>query len=139
MKVSKIIVAGILVTVFNAILGGLTCGYMFSWIYRVPPVCAWKPMTGPPGMSFYIGSLLVSILLAAVYAVINKGIPGKSLVAKGLNYGFYVWAVGLLPGMFFTNAFMQVSCAIVIYMTVMGLLRLAVNGLIISLVLRTSE
>ncbi len=134
MKLGRILLAGVCVVIFNAIFGGVTCGWWFKWIYTVPPTVAWKPMTAAPGATYFIGSLLLSILLTAVYVRIYNGIPGKTVAERGMNFGFYVWAVGILPGMFATDMFMNVAFSAIIYMTVTGLIRTACGGLIIGLV-----
>lgn len=35
MKISKVLIATIVVSVFNFIVGALTCGGVFSWVYKV--------------------------------------------------------------------------------------------------------
>ncbi|MBU1083751.1 MAG: hypothetical protein KKG84_01530 [Candidatus Omnitrophica bacterium] len=128
----KILVAGIVVSIFNAIVGMVTCGGIFSWVYKLEPTNIWKPMEGPPGIEFFIGSFILSIILVFIYALINKGIPGKNKLAKGLVFGLGVWAVGILPGMLATYSFMTMSTTVVIYLTIMGLIKTPLVGLIIA-------
>ena len=132
MKIGRILVAGLVVTVFNAIVGMLTCGGVFSWVYKLEPTNIWKPMSGPPGAMFMIGSFILSVILSFVYALINKGIPGKNKLVKGLVFGLCVWAVGMLPGMLSTYAFMTVATTVVIYWTILGLIEIPLKGMIIS-------
>jgi len=134
MKTGKIVIAGIAVTIFNSIVGAVTCGGLFNWVYKLEPTNVWKPMEGAPGLSFLLGSLLLNIVLAFVYALLNKGIPGKNRLIKGLVFGLCVWAVGLLPGMFSTYSFMTVATPVIIYWTVMGLILTPLQGLLIALI-----
>lgn len=132
MKKWKILIAGVAITVFDVIVGMVTCGWLFNWVYGLEPTNVWKPMEGPPGVTFYIGVLALNIVLVFFYALLNKGIPGKSKLVKGLLFGLCVWAVGILPGMFATYSFMTVATTVVIYWTVSGLIQIPLKGLIIA-------
>jgi hypothetical protein len=132
MKMGKILIAALAVSVFGAVLGGVTCGWLFSWVYELEPTNVWKPMEGPPGLVFYIVSFLLNIVLAVVYALLRKGIPGKNKLIKGLIFGLCVWAVGILPGMFATYYFMTVATGVVLYWTILGLVEMPIKGLIIA-------
>ncbi|MDY6914524.1 MAG: hypothetical protein SVT52_08730 [Planctomycetota bacterium] len=132
MKIWKPLVAGLIVQVFNAIVGSVTCGGVFNWVYRLEPTNVWKPMDGPPGVTFYVGFLVLHIVLAFVYVLLKKGIPGPNRVIKGLVFGLCIWAVGTLPGMFATYLFMTVATQVVIYWTIMGLILSPIKGVIIA-------
>ncbi len=132
MKIVKILIAGVAVTIFDVIIGMVTCGGVFSWVYKLEPISVWKPMNGGPGAMFMIGSLILSIILSFVYALINKGIPGGNKLTKGIVFGLCVWAVGMLPGMFTTYAFMTVATTVVIYWTILGLIKTPLEGMIIA-------
>lgn len=133
MKIRKIFIAGVAVTIFNVIVGMATCGGVFNWVYKLEPVNVWKPMgDSGPGIIFMAGSLLLSIVLSFVYALINKGIPGNNKFVKGLVFGVCVWAVGMLPGMFATYTFMNVATTVVIYWTVLGSIKTPLEGMIIA-------
>lgn len=132
MKIGRILIAGVVVTVFNAIFGGITCGALFNWVYELEPTNIWKPMEGPPGAMFYIGSFILHIVLVFVYALVNKGIPGRNKLYKGFVFGLCVWAVGILPGMFSTYSFMTVATTVVIYWAISGLIQMPLQGVIIA-------
>jgi len=132
MKVIKVLFAGVVVEIFSAIVGFVTCGWLFNWVYKLPPTDVWKPMEGPPGLEVYIGGLILSIILALIYAIVQKGIPGKNKIAKGIVFGLCVWAVGTLPGMFATWAFMTVAETVIIYWTILALVVTPIKGIIIA-------
>lgn len=134
MKIGKIIVATIALSVFGFIFGGLTCGWLFNWVYKLEPTNVWKPMEGAPGLGFHIGGFFITMILVIVYALIHKGLPGKNKLAKGAIFGLCVWAVGILPGMFSTYSFMTVATGVVIYWAIIGLIELPIKGMIISLI-----
>lgn len=132
MKIGKIFIAAVVLSVFGAVFGAVTCGGIFSWVYKLEPTNVWKPMNGPPSLTFYIGSFLLNIVLAVVYALLRKGIPGKNKSTKGLIFGLCVWAIGMLPGMFSIYSFMTVATGVVIYWTILGLVEMLIKGLIIA-------
>jgi hypothetical protein len=132
MKIGKILIAALVVSLVSAIFAGVTCGWLFNWVYKLEPTNIWKPMDGPPGLGFYIGSFLLNAILAAVYVLLRKGIPGKNKFVKGLVFGLCVWAVGMLPGMFSTYAFMTVATGVIIYWALIGLVEIPIKGVIIA-------
>lgn len=134
MKAGRIVIAGVAVAIFNMVVGAVTCGGIFNWVYKLEPTNVWRPMEGGPGAIFMIGSLILSTVLSFIYAMINKGIPGGNKIVKGIIYGLCIWAVGTLPGMFATYTFMTVATAVVIYWTIMGLVKAPLEGIIIAVI-----
>lgn len=134
MKIGKLFLASAAVTVFHSLIGMLTCGWLFSWVYALQPTNVWRPMEGPPSVIFYIGQFVLSILFVYFYVLFKNGIPGSNKLAKGLVYGLAVFAVGCLPGMFATHIFMTVATTVVIYWTISGLICTPIAGLIAALV-----
>jgi len=132
MKIGKILIAAAVALVFNAILGAVTCGGIFSWVYKLEPTNVWRPTYTSIGLGFFVGSFLLNIILTVVYALLQKGLPGKNKLTKGLVFGLCVWAVGILPGMFSTYYFMTVATGVVIYWTILGLVEMPIKGLIIA-------
>ena len=133
MKLGRVLVAGIVIAVFNAVVGMILCGGVFNWVYKLEPINVWKPMEGPPGVEYFVGLLILSIIFVFVYALLNKGIPGNRL-GKGFIFGLCVWAVGVLPGMFATYIFMAVANTVVIYWTISALILTPIKGMIASII-----
>ena len=132
MKKGKIIIAAVAITIFDAVVGMITCGGIFNWVYKLEPVSVWKPMEGAPGLGFYVGALVLNIVLALVYALIHKGIPGRNRLVRGLIFGLCIWSIGTLPGMFATYSFMAVNATVVVYWGVLALIQNPLQGLIIA-------
>ncbi len=132
MKIWKPLVAILAVTVLGVAVGFVSCGMLFNWVYELEPTNVWKPMTGPPGVMFQLAHLGLNVVLVAAYLLIRKGLPGKSGLIKGLTFGLGVWAVGTLPGMFSTYAFMTVAPTVIIYWTILALVLCPLKGIIIA-------
>lgn len=132
MRILRIILAALVVSVLNSVWGFFTCGLWFSWVYLLPPVTIWRApidMTPAFWVFNYIGHFILTIIFVAVLRLIANGLPGKWLV-KGLSFGIIVWLVGILPGMFATFMFMTVNPIWVGYMTLNQLVWLPIMGLV---------
>ena len=130
MKIRKILLATLAVTLFASIVGALTCGGFFNWVYKLEPVNVWKPMTEAPSLIFYVVEFLLNMIFVGVYALFLKGIPGKNKFIRGLVYGLAVFAVGMFPGMFATYFFQSINPIVIVYWTVWGFVLKPLNGLI---------
>ena len=97
MKYWRIFIAGVVVTVFGTAVGWITCGWLFNWVYKIEPTNIWRRMDTIP-VAYYQASLALNIVLAFVYALLVKGIPGKNKLIKGLVFGLIMWLfMGLRP------------------------------------------
>ncbi len=75
---------------------------------------------------------MIHLLLAYVYALFVKGIPGKNRTSKGIVFGLCVFAVGIVPGMFSTYYFMNVAVTVVVYWTLSSLITYPLLGIVIA-------
>jgi len=132
MKTKKIIIAGVAISILDSIVGAVMCGGIFNWVYKLEPTNVWKPMGDAPGLTYFIGLLLLNFIFTAVYASLKEGIFGKDKFIKGLVFGLYVWLVGMLPGMFATYMFMTVAPTVIIYWTILALIQTPLKGLLTS-------
>lgn len=130
MNIKKLILAVLVVGIFNVLVGMVTCGGAFSWVYKLEPVNVWKPMTSVSFPLMIAGIFFVDLLFVWVYALIKNGIPGKNKYTKGLLYGLLVVLVGLIPGMVMTYTYMTVATTVVVYWTIWGFIVSPLKGLI---------
>ncbi len=134
MKIGRLIVSSVANTVLGSIVGALTCGGIFSWVYKLEPTNVWRPMEGAPGISFMVGVFVINLIFAVVYALLKNGLPGEKNWIKGSVFGLCVWSVGILPGMFFTYYFMTVATTVLVYWLVTDLIMLPIRGLIVAVI-----
>lgn len=130
MNVKKLIIAVFAVTVFSVLFGSITCGGVFNWVYRLEPTNVWKPMENFSFPLMIASCLISDLFFVYVYALINKGVPGKNKYTKGLLYGLLVWLVGMVPGMISTYLYQAIATTVVIYWTIWGLVASPLKGLI---------
>ncbi len=136
MDIKKIIIAGVLTTIISTILDFLTCGGFFNWVYQLEPTNVWKPMTGMTGSWFalvFLGGLFFNFILAWVYMLLYKAIPGDG-IKKGFNFGILVWLVGISPGLFAIYMTMTVATIVIVYWWLFGFIQLLIFGGIIAMI-----
>ena len=81
MNIKRIILAGVLVWSVSTVIRWLTCGWLFSWVYQIPPVEIWKTPEMIMAFGNTVGSLAVGLLAAVIFALVfgllYRGIPKK--------------------------------------------------------------
>ncbi len=130
----RLVLAAVAMSAFDIVFGMISCGWLFSWVYRLEPTYVWRKMEGGPGLFFMVGMLLLHLALAIVYSYLNVGIPYESLLAKGLFFGLCLWAVSTLPMILSTYTFMSVANGVLVYWTFSLLIQKIVKALILALI-----
>lgn len=134
MNVKKIMIAGIIIWLVDSLFGWLTCGWLFNWIYTLPPNI-WVAPAEMMASGNMIGANVVGIframIFASVFAFLYRGLPGEG-VKKGMNYGFIVWLVGTLSGIASMPFYMTIAAAVVMYWIVQGLVLALIDGAIVG-------
>lgn len=76
----RILISGVVIWIVGTVFGLLTCGWLFNWVYQLPPNI-WKDPTMMMSAGNIIGANLIglirAIIFALVFALLYKGIPGK--------------------------------------------------------------
>ena len=134
MNTKRLILAGLAVAAFCIAFGVVTCGWLFKWVYALPPTAIWRNFEGLP-LGYWglvdLGTFLISLIYVIVYAKVGC-VFGKSKAVRGLQFGFCLWFVAMIPGMFYTYAFMNIAAGVVVYSLARGLVELLIAGLIIA-------
>ncbi|MEA3515327.1 MAG: hypothetical protein U9R34_07640 [Nanoarchaeota archaeon] len=128
----KISLATIAIWIVSNILGFVTCGWLFNWVYQIPPNI-WKTaeqVTGNMVWATLLG-LIPAILFTVVFVILYKGIPGKG-IKKGINYGIIVWLVSAFGGLMTMPFYMTISATVIIYWIIQSLVVNVVNGIIVA-------
>lgn len=131
MKVVRGIIGGIVFGIVDWLLGGLFYGFLFNkWIMMNASL--WRPMESPLmqwGMPLV--DILSGMLIALVFAVIYKGIPGTG-VKKGIIYGFLLWLITRLAGELFMYVLMPYSFMLVVAGWLHGICGMLLGGALIA-------
>ena len=128
----KISLAAIAIWIATNVLGFVTCGWLFNWVYQIPPNI-WKTAEQVAGNMVWavLLSLVPAILFTVVFVILYKGIPGKG-IKKGINYGILVWLVSAFGGLMTMPFYMTISVTVIIYWIIQGLVVNVVNGIIVA-------
>lgn len=130
----RLVLAALAMSAFDIIFGMITCGWLFSWVYRLEPAYVWRKMEGGPGLFFMAGMLVLHFVLAVVYSYLHVGIPYQTLALKGLFFGLCLWGVSTLPMVLSTYTFMNVANGVLIYWTFSLLIQKVVKALILAFI-----
>ena len=80
MNAKRILISGVVIWIVGTVFGILTCGWLFNWVYTLPPNI-WKDPAVMMSAGNLIGANLIglvsAIIFALVYALLYKGIPGE--------------------------------------------------------------
>ena len=137
----KVLLAGLVITVVSSVWGMLTCGWLFNWVYFLEPMEIWKDINfqDPVFNSvFYGGVFVLNFLFAWVFALVYHGIPGEK-IGKGIWYGFLVWLIGILPGMFSLYVWTNMAVVVVIYWIANLLIERIIAGIIVASIYKPRE
>ncbi len=63
MNAKKIVISGVLIWIISSIFGFLTCGWLFNWVYQLPPNI-WRD----PAVMMSAGNMVGSNVLGVVRA-----------------------------------------------------------------------
>lgn len=126
----KILLIGVVAAIISIILGFVTCGWIFNFIYTLPPVEVWKIFTPTTFAIIIVYSLIYYTFITLIFAKVRKVLPIDN-VRAGLFYGTALWIVTSLNGAVPTFLFMNVNQIVPIYWALIGLL----DSLIIATVI----
>ena len=130
----RIFQAGVLVGIALLILNSIE-GWIFNGQYLNSDPALWKEMAGNWWIYMLAFNLVVGLILALVYGVLHNGIPDKG-ISKGIQFGFWVWLVGSVPGLLMTIITMAVPAELVVIWIVSNLFNLLIAGIILGAVIK---
>ncbi len=133
----KIFQMGILLGVILFVLGSIE-GWLSGGLYLASDPGLWKEMTGNWWLSSLIADLVIGLIFTLVYGIFYSSIPDKG-VGKGIQYGFWIWLVGTVPGLIMTFLTMAVPGELVVTWLITGLLNFLVMGILLGLMYQPKE
>lgn len=134
MNVKKVILATIVIWIVGFLFAWFTCGWLFNWVYQIPPIIWHGPetmmSTGNMIWSNLIG-IIRALLFVLVYIVFSKALAGQGAV-RGMQYGFFIWLVGALYGMASMPFYMTIATTVVIYWIIQALVLNLIMGALVG-------
>ena len=139
MNIKKLIITTLAIWIVSAAYTMLTCGWLFSWVYELPPMI-WKTpteiMASANMIGSYLAGVLVSFLFVFIFAFLYKKLPNKG-VKRGLLYGFLVWLVGPASGVIAMPFYMTIATIVVAYWVLSMLVKYLLLGAIVGVLYKT--
>jgi len=140
----RIILAAIVFLIISQVINTLEAYVTMSYYTDPTYATVWSkimmPKPGPPPMEFYYiswaFSFITGLIFAGVYTVVEKGVPGKTLVKKGLIYGLLIWLVGGLSGSLAMVLLVNLPVDLIGYWTVSGLIVNLLVGVAIAKIVK---
>jgi len=139
----KVIAAAIVFMIISQIIhtieAQLTMDYYTDPTYF--PVWS-KIMMGEVGLApeFMYYSLafafITGLLFSGVYTVFEKGVPGKTIAKKGVNYGLLIWLVGGIPSSLVMFLLVNVPVDLIAYWTVSALIINLLAGVAVARIVK---
>jgi len=132
MNTKRILLATIAIWIVSAVFGFLTCGWLFNWVYQIPPNI-WKTAGEMAGNMLWITiiGLIPALLFSLVFVILYKGIPGKG-IKKGVTYGILVWLVSSFGGLLTMPFYMTIAATVTVYWIIQALVISLINGAIVG-------
>ena len=94
---------------------------------------------GPPGVEFYVASfvftLVAGLIFAGAYSRIKASIRDKG-IRKGLRFGFGIFLISVIPGMFSLYLLINLPTMLIVSWTVSGLVTSLLGGIVIERLVR---
>lgn len=136
MNVKRLFLSAVALTVFHFFWGWLTCGWLFTSFYSLPPTEVWRSMENV-GASYWTlvnaGYFIIALIYTFVYSKVGKLIAGNWL-KKGLVYGLFLWLLTEVTGVYYSYNFMTINKVVLIYWLINGLISLLITGALIALI-----
>ncbi len=143
-NITKVLFAGCAIFFISFLVGGGSY-FLFGRIFNLEPTAIWKwtPAQGfnmPTGWwaILFLLNIILAIVFAFIYALIEKGLPGKG-IQKGLGFGIIVWIVGPIPALVTMYLMMNIAAGALIYFAFQSLFEWLIYGAVISLIYKTEN
>lgn len=126
----------------KVILSGLLAGFLMlivgfavSFVFQIffPELMGeytskiFRPWTDPLMMLYFLHPFLMGVVFAWAWDLTKVKFKG-TVWQRGFNFGVFVWAIAVFPGMFITYSSFMVSLTMIISWTVMGFVNAIVAG-----------
>ena len=128
----KLLFIGLPLGVLTTLVGWLTCGNLFSWVYEINPSFIWKTAEEISVPHIWGFTILLSILLVFVFGTVKNSLIQKCRILRGLHFGLLIWIVGSLAGGVAQYLYVITAHEVILYQLAWGLVVGGLQGVFIS-------
>jgi len=133
----KIFQIGILLGVILFVLSSIE-GWLAGSLYTVSDPNLWRPTTGHWWVYLLVFNLIVGLLFTLIYGLFYSAIPDRG-AARGLQFGFWIWLIGSVPGLLMTWLMMAVPEELIIVWLISGLVNYLIIGVLMGTMYKPKE
>jgi len=126
------LISGVLFGVLDAILHANPIAQQLYQVYQ--PIAK----TSVNAMAGILIDLAYGFILAAIFLLLYKSLPGKGGIAKGISYAFIAWFFRVVMSAASTYVMYAVPLQTITYSLVAGLVEMLILGLLYGLTLNPS-
>jgi len=142
-KITGVVAAGIVYAVISMVVNTLWAFIDMPYYLMQEYFAVWSklmmPTAGPPGVEFYVASfvftLVAGLIFAGVYSRVKASIRDKG-IRKGLRFGFGIFLISVIPGMFSLYLLINLPAGLIVSWTVSGLVTSLLGGIVIERLVR---
>jgi len=142
-KIAAIVAAGIVYAVISMVVNTLWAFIDMPYYLMQEYFAVWSKLmmstAGPPGVEFYVASfvftLVAGLIFAGVYSRVKASIRDKG-IRKGLRFGFGIFLISVIPGMFSLYLLINLPAGLIVSWTVSGLVTSLLGGIVIERLVR---
>ncbi|HIG97607.1 MAG TPA: hypothetical protein HA230_04665 [Candidatus Aenigmarchaeota archaeon] len=142
-KIAAIVAAGIVYAVISMVVNTLWAFIDMPYYLMQEYFAVWSKLmmstAGPPGVEFYVASfvftLVAGLIFAGVYSRVKASIRDKG-IRKGLRFGFGIFLISVIPGMFSLYLLINLPTMLIVSWTVSGLVTSLLGGIVIERLVR---
>ena len=128
---AKVFQAGILSGIMLFVLVAIE-DWLASGLYTMADPAIWNALMYHNWWVYsFCYHIIVGLILALVYSVFYNSLPDSGSI-RGLQFGFWIWIVGTVPGLLMTLMYLAVPEELAIVWLVAGLFNYLLAGLLIG-------
>jgi predicted tellurium resistance membrane protein TerC len=144
LNIKKIILAGLAIFFISFLIGGGSY-FLFGRVFELEPTSIWK-WTPAQGLNMpaewwiilYLLNIVLAIIFAFVFSLIEKGLPGKG-IQRGLAFGIIVWIVGPIPALVTMYLMINIATGALVYFALQSLFEWLIYGSVISFIYKDEK
>jgi hypothetical protein len=129
----------LIVSIFSGLVFGILDGLIHANPIAQKLLLVFQPIARPSA-NIPVGvtiDIMYGFILAGVFLILYKSIPGKTGWAKGLNYGVFIWFLRVVMYVISTWMMFNIPQTTLFYLLFTGLVEMLIIGLIYGVFLKT--
>ncbi|MFH1473281.1 MAG: hypothetical protein ABIE55_00125 [Candidatus Aenigmatarchaeota archaeon] len=134
------IVFAIIAQVIHTVESMLTMDFYMDEAYLGVWSKLMMPVAGPPPAEFFyvsiVSGVIIALIYAAVYDLVNNSLSGKTTIKKGLQYGIILFLMVQIPGLLAMYLLVNLPAMLLVYWGISSLVISLIGGIVIAKIVK---